>query len=119
MARNVRELGQKTSAMTRTRMQRTEWNRRILASTRGRILALLRTGNRTVNELATALDLTDNAVRAHLLSLERDGIVQHSGTRPGRHKPSATYGLSAGADYIFPIVAAALALWSIFGPAIV
>ena len=27
-----------------------------------------------MNELAAALDLTDNAVRAHLLSLEREGL---------------------------------------------
>ncbi len=83
-------------------MQRTGWNTRLLASTRGRILALLRTGNRTVNELAAALGLTDNAVRAHLLSLERDRLVRQSGTRRGTRKPHATYGLSAGADYIFP-----------------
>src|SRR3989442_183899 len=59
--------------MTRGGMQRTGWNKRLLASTRGRILALLRSENRTVNGLAAALRLTDNAVRAHLLSLERDG----------------------------------------------
>src|SRR5437762_8200738 len=66
--------GKEISGMTRGRMQRTGWNKRLLASTRGRILALLRSENHTVNELATALDLTDNAVRAHLLSLERDEI---------------------------------------------
>jgi len=88
--------------MTRGRMQRTGWNKRLLASTRGRILALLRSENHTVNELATALDLTDNAVRAHLLSLERDGLVQQHGTRPGKRKPHAAYGLSIGAEHIFP-----------------
>jgi predicted ArsR family transcriptional regulator len=88
--------------MTRGRMQRTGWNKRLLASTRGRILALLRSENRTVNELAAALDLTDNAVRAHLLSLERDGLVQQHGTRPGKRKPHAAYGLSAESEHIFP-----------------
>lgn len=78
------------------------WNRRLLASTRGRILALLRDEHRTVNDLATALHLTDNAVRAHLLSLERDGLVQQRGSRPGRRKPHAAYGLSAEAEHIFP-----------------
>jgi predicted ArsR family transcriptional regulator len=81
---------------------RTEWNKRLLASTRGKILALLQTENRTVNELAAALQLTDNAVRGHLLSLERDGLVQHEGTRPGKRKPHAAYGLSAGAERVFP-----------------
>src|SRR5438477_2075035 len=83
-------------------MQRTGWNKRLLGSTRGRILGLLRIENRTVNELAAALSLTDNAVRAHLLSLERDGLVQQHGTRPGTRKPHATYGLSDEAEHIFP-----------------
>ena len=88
--------------MTRLRMQRTEWNKRLLASTRGRILALLQGENHTVNELAAAVHLTDNAVRGHLLSLERDGLVQQHGTRPGKRKPHATYGLSSEAEHIFP-----------------
>ena len=88
--------------MTRRRMQRMEWNKRLLASTRGKIIALLRSENRTVNELAAALQLTDNAVRGHLLSLERDGLVQQQGTRPGKRKPHATYGLSSEAESVFP-----------------
>ena len=83
-------------------MQRTAWNKRLLASTRGRVLALLRHENRTVNELAAALNLTDNAVRAHLLSLERDGVVRQHGTRAGRRKPHVTYRLSSEAEHIFP-----------------
>src|SRR6266513_1264162 len=88
--------------MTRGRMQRTGWNKRLLASTRGRILALLRSENRTVNELAAALRLTDNAVRAHLLSLERDGLVRQSGIQHGFRKPHVTYVLTADAEQIFP-----------------
>jgi predicted ArsR family transcriptional regulator len=88
--------------MTKLRMQRTGWNKRLLTSTRGRILALLRDEQRTVNDLAAALNLTDNAVRAHLLSLERDGLVQQRGTRRGRSKPHASYGLSPEAEHIFP-----------------
>jgi predicted ArsR family transcriptional regulator len=89
-------------AIKRSRMQRSEWNKRLLASTRGKILALLRSENRTVNDLAAALQLTDNAVRGHLLSLERDGLVQQQGTRPGRRKPHATYGLSSETERVFP-----------------
>src|SRR2546421_5459531 len=88
--------------MTKPRMQRTGWNKRLLASARGRILALLRVEDRTVNDLAAILKLTDNAVRAHLISLERDGLVQHRGTRPGTRKPHAAYGLSGEAEHIFP-----------------
>ena len=88
--------------MTTRRMQRTAWNKRLLGSTRGKILALLRSENHTVNDLAAALNLTDNAVRAHLLSLERDGLVQPRGTRRGRRKPHVAYGLSDDAEQIFP-----------------
>ena len=58
-------------------------NQRFFTSTRGRIVTLLRRASRTVDELAAALDLTDNAVRAHLATLERDGIVQQRGARRG------------------------------------
>ena len=88
--------------MTSRRMQRTGWNKRLLASTRGRILALLRGEDRTVNDLAAVLKLTNNAVRAHLISLERDGLVQQRGSRPGIRKPHVAYGLSAEAENIFP-----------------
>ena len=78
------------------------WRRRILASTRGKILALLRDESRTVNDLAETLELTDNAVRSHLTSLERDGLVQEAGTRPGFRKPHVLYGLTGEAAYLFP-----------------
>jgi predicted ArsR family transcriptional regulator len=83
-------------------MKSQKWRQRLFKSTRGQILALLQTENRTVNELAMALKLTKNAVRAHLLSLERDGLVQQHGIRPGRRKPHAAYGLSAESEHIFP-----------------
>jgi predicted ArsR family transcriptional regulator len=83
-------------------MKKTSWRNRLLESTRGQILELLRTKARTVNELADALRLTDNAVRAHLLSLERDGLVSQAGKQPGFRKPHATYALTADAEQIFP-----------------
>ena len=83
-------------------MKSQRWRQRLLRSTRGQVLALLRTENRTVNDLAMALNLTDNAVRAHLVSLERDGLVQQYGTRAGTRKPHAAYGLSSEAEHIFP-----------------
>ena len=83
-------------------MKPQRWRQRLLGSTRGQMLALLRTENRTVNELAATLNLTDNAVRAHLVSLERDGLVQQHGTRAGTRKPHAAYGLSSEAEHIFP-----------------
>src|SRR5581483_9280869 len=56
-------------------MKHIGWRERLFKSTRGKILDLLRTRERTVNELAAELHLTDNAVRAHLASLERDRLV--------------------------------------------
>jgi predicted ArsR family transcriptional regulator len=83
-------------------MKPEHWRHRLLKSTRGQILALLRAENRTVNDLAAALHLTDNAVRAHLSSLERDDLVQKRGIRPGTTKPHAAYGLGSEAEHIFP-----------------
>jgi len=53
--------------------------KRFFESTRGQIVTILRGSPATVDELARKLELTDNAVRAHLLTLERDGIVRQSG----------------------------------------
>lgn len=73
------------------------WRRRLLASTRGKILALLRADSHTVNELAEALELTDNTVRSHLTSLERDGLIRQLGMRSGFRKPHILYSLTGEA----------------------
>ncbi|MGQ0563370.1 MAG: helix-turn-helix transcriptional regulator [Gemmatimonadota bacterium] len=78
------------------------WRQRMLSSTRGRVLSLLRWGPRTVNELADTLELTDNAVRIHLAALERDGLVQQQGVRRGIGKPAYVYHLSSEAESLFP-----------------
>jgi predicted ArsR family transcriptional regulator len=83
-------------------MAKTRFDQRFFASTRGRIIQLLRRGSRTVDELSEALDLTDNGVRGHLATLERDGIVEQTGVRRGTGKPAFTYGLTAEADSLFP-----------------
>jgi len=83
-------------------MPRLQWNQRFFASTRGRIVMLLRRASRTVDELAQALNLTDNAVRAHLATLERDGFVRQLGERRGSGKPAYIYELSPDAEQLFP-----------------
>jgi len=83
-------------------MARLQWNQRFFASTRGRIIMLLRRSSRTVDELAQALNLTDNAVRAHLATLERDGFVRQLGERRGSGKPAFIYELSPDAEQLFP-----------------
>lgn len=82
----------------------TVWEQRFFSSTRGRLVAMLRRAAQTVDELAHALDLTDNAVRAHLATLERDGLVRQEGVRrgPGSGKPAFSYGLTAHAENLFP-----------------
>jgi predicted ArsR family transcriptional regulator len=83
-------------------MKGQSFRERLLDSTRGQILSLLRSAPRTVNDLAAALHLTDNAVRVHLVSLERDGLVQRTGRQPGVRKPHLSYGLTPDAEQIFP-----------------
>jgi predicted ArsR family transcriptional regulator len=83
-------------------MSGTAWNARFLTSTRGRIVSLLRQHGRTVRELADTLELTENAVRAHLTTLERDGLIQHGDLRRGTRKPYFTYELTPEAEQLFP-----------------
>jgi len=68
------------------------------------MVTLLRRTGRTVEEFAQALGLTDNGVRAHLATLERDGIVQQQGTvsRSGGGKPAYVYELTPEAEALFP-----------------
>ena len=72
-------------------------NERFFESTRGQIITLLRRSDLTVEELARALGLTDNGVRAHLTILERDGIVRQRGSvrrSSGGGKPAYIYELT-------------------------
>lgn len=76
------------------------WERQIGGPTRGRIIALLRRGASTVEELAASLGVTDNAVRTHLQLLEREGVVRATGTRRGKGagKPATTYEIAESAE---------------------
>ncbi|MFI5235671.1 MAG: helix-turn-helix transcriptional regulator [Gemmatimonadales bacterium] len=79
-------------------MPTTTWNARFFATSRGRIVELLRREGQTVEALARALKLTTNAVRGHLAVLERDGMVRSEGVRRGVGKPAQIYGLTAAAE---------------------
>lgn len=83
-------------------MVRTKLDSRFFESTRGRIVTALRGASGTVNELAEGLKLTDNAVRAHLITLERDGLVETAGTKKGFRKPHSVYRLTDEARHVFP-----------------
>src|SRR5262249_31828528 len=83
-------------------MNLNRWTRRLFHSTRGQIILQLREKPRTVAELAEVIGLTDNAIRVHLATLERDGLVHQSGERAGFRKPHLSYELTAEADDLFP-----------------
>jgi predicted ArsR family transcriptional regulator len=73
---------------------------RFLETTRGQIVSALRRGERTVEELAAALELSDNAVRNHLATLERDQVIRQAGVRRGggAGKPAVLYELHPDAE---------------------
>ena len=75
--------------------------RHIRDSAAGRIVALLRRGGMTVDELAAELGLSGNAVRPQLAMLERDGFVERAGVRRGASRPAQVYALSRDADLLF------------------
>jgi predicted ArsR family transcriptional regulator len=79
--------------------------KRFFDTTRGRLTSLLRRGSRTVDELAEALELTSNAVRNHLSSLERDGLVRQVGVRrgTGAGKPAVLFELHPDAEPLFSL----------------
>ena len=72
----------------------------VLPPSRQAVLDLIRRGVRTVNTLAEKLRISDNAVRMHLVALERDGLVVRSGTiRSGvAGQPAAEYGLTSAGE---------------------
>ena len=82
-------------------MSVTRWDSRFFETTKGRLLALLRRGSRTVDELADSLGITDNAVRLHVAALERDGIVEQRGVRPTGGKPAHVYEVAPEAERLF------------------
>lgn len=84
---------------------------RFFESTRGRVVDHLRRGPATVEELAGALGLTDNAVRAHLATLERDGFVRAAGVRRAGAvgKPATLFELVPDAEAVLSRAYAPLA----------
>lgn len=74
--------------------------KQLLDSSRGRIVTLLQAGPRTVDDMAAALALTPNAVRAQITSMERDGVVQRVGFRPGATRPSQLFELTAEVEQL-------------------
>jgi predicted ArsR family transcriptional regulator len=81
----------------------TNWLERLTGETQARLLGLLRRSPQTITSLASALGLTDNAVRLHVAALRRDGIVADVGTqRDTGGKPARLYGLTREGEELFP-----------------
>src|SRR5687768_9921707 len=75
----------------------------LLGATRTRLLELLRRSRRSINELAAAVGISDNAVRTHLSALQRDGLVEPAGTeRSTGGKPAQLYEITPDAEELFP-----------------
>lgn len=76
------------------------WETTIGGAMRGRIIRLLRRGEKTVDELASELGVTDNGVRSHLAVLEGAGMIEQFSIRrtgtPG--KPATVYRIAREAE---------------------
>jgi predicted ArsR family transcriptional regulator len=79
------------------------WETSIGGAVRGRIIALLRRGERSVEQLASELAVTDNAIRAQLQALERHGIVHQARIRRDGAvgKPATMYAITTQAEPLF------------------
>ena len=91
------------------------WLRQVAEGTRGQLLVLLRRSTRTINELASALGISDNAVRMHVAALQRDGLVESAGLeRATGGKPAQLFEITREAEERFP-KAYALVLGELIG----
>jgi predicted ArsR family transcriptional regulator len=72
----------------------------LLDTSRGRIVTLLQRGASTVDEIASDLGLTRNAVRAQITAMERDGVVERVGRRPGTTRPFHIFQLTAQVEQL-------------------
>jgi predicted ArsR family transcriptional regulator len=71
-----------------------------LPPARQAVLDLVRRGERTVNTLAARLRISDNAVRVHLVALERDGLLKRCGMvrSGGAGQPAAEYDITPAGE---------------------
>jgi predicted ArsR family transcriptional regulator len=67
----------------------------------GKVLAQLRDGPKTIDELANDLRLTPNAVRTQVRKLVAAHLAEPSGRRPGVSKPSVLYAITLDGEIQF------------------
>jgi DeoR family suf operon transcriptional repressor len=63
---------------------------------------MLREERQSVSDMARALHITENGVRAQLNALEEEGLVRQAGVFPGTRKPFHAYELTAAGEKLFP-----------------
>lgn len=72
-------------------------------STRKQVMQLLKTnGELSAKDLTEYLHITGMAVRRHLDTLERDGLIESRAVRQAMGRPTALYRLTSAADNHFP-----------------
>src|SRR5687767_12272102 len=74
--------------------------KQLLDTSRGRIVSLLRRGGLTADDIASDLGLTRSAVRAQISAMEREGVVDRVGKRPGTTRPSHVFELTAEVEQL-------------------
>jgi iron-sulfur cluster biosynthesis transcriptional regulator SufR len=72
-------------------------------STRSQLLAMLKTrGNCSTSDMARAMGITEMAIRRHIRTMERDGLIRSTLVRQSMGRPSYRYSLTEQADDLFP-----------------
>ncbi|MNO64484.1 DeoR-like helix-turn-helix domain protein [compost metagenome] len=72
-------------------------------STRDQILQMMKTsGPLSTREITVQLGITEMAVRRHLGTMERDGLIESKMIRQTLGRPTAVYGLTELAEGLFP-----------------
>ena len=72
-----------------------------VTGTHDRIVQLLRQRKCTVEDLARELGITENAIRAQVALLRREGLVEPVGELKGTRKPALVYGATRNVDSYF------------------
>lgn len=71
--------------------------------TRERVLNFLKLkGSMTADQIAAELGITSMGVRRHLITLERDGLLQYRVKQRGQGRPGFVYSLTEQGDEFFP-----------------
>ena len=81
-------------------MAKLKLQRRLTHGTSGQIIERLRRNAMTIDELAAEIGVTRTAIRAHLATLQQDGVVEQRGTQKGVSKPARTYGVTTEAELL-------------------